>query len=83
MLTLFQTTALTNGLDEVGTAHHVGILMTTGLERGGALGQTALVNTSVDKKSAALSGFSAVVMAGVSRDSTGQTEKADGESRCK
>lgn len=37
MLTLFQTTALTDGLNEVGTAHHVGVLMTTGLERSGAL----------------------------------------------
>lgn len=82
MLTLFQTTALTDGLDQVGTAHYVGVLITTGLERGGALGQAALVNTSFSKESAALSSFSPVVVAGVSRNSTSQTEKADGESRC-
>lgn len=45
--TVLQATLLTDGFDTVGTANNVGVLMATGLELGGTLGEAALVNGGV------------------------------------
>lgn len=78
-LTVLQTTLLTDGLDTVGTANKIGVLMATGLELGGTLREAALVNGGVLQEGSTLGGLSTNIVARMSRDSTSQTEKADGE----